>query len=867
MSFFRAILDKINGSKRQRQLEHEEAIREAFQARCKHFRSLLGANKKALVAMANLEDAMRGETFFNMSYVRSQCLTLVTSVFNMVRHLNSLTDNSYENLHPKLQEIQGELARLLAPRMRDTGSDLVIPLQQANYSRMYEVGGKMASLGEAAKQLGQATPPGVVVTAHGFNIFMSHNNLLEEIGRRLQIADFSVLDNVFEVAESLQRLIRDAEIPEELVEKIEQGVKDLQLPEHARFAVRSSAIGEDAHGSSFAGQFHSELNVPASQILEAYKSVVASKYCATAMTYRLNRGIPDDEMPMSVGIMAMIDAKVGGVAYSSDPLESNGAVVINSVSGLPKTIVDGSGDADVFYISREIPHTILRRDIAKKEKKILCRKGEGILEIIVPEEEALLPSLTDEQILEVTAVALGMEVFYGQPQDVEWAFDEEEQFILLQSRPLLEVGQKDRVPPYTGPEKVLAEGGVSASPGVVTGIVYKLRTEKDMLNLPENAIIVVEKAHSRWAPVLNKVAGLVAEVGGKAGHLASVSREYGIPGLFGVHGVYNALEEGMEITLDANNCRIFEGFLENLPKHIRPRTLFLGSPIHKRLGQVVPYIVPLNLVDPDASTFTPESCKTLHDITRFCHEKAVEEMFRVDTSIFAERCGKQLRYKGSALQYFVVDIENGFCTPVPGRYIDLQDICCKPMQALWDGMLAVPFVPHSATGRGFLSVVAESACNPELEVTSQSNRLMRNYFLVSREYCNLQASFGYHFCTVECQAGEHPMENFVSFHFKGGAANLSRRKLRVKAIASALTDYGFIVDVREDTLSAVAEELTARQAYKLLNILGHIVVHTRQADATLTGESSSDRFAEHLCEGIEQTIVNCAGKYEENCCC
>lgn len=862
MNFLKAIIERLNGTKKQRQQDHEEAIRSAFQARCRHFKALLGANKKALVAMANLEDAMRGETFFNMSYVRSQCLILVTSVLNMVRHLNSLSDNSYEVLHQKVLEIQEPLAALLAPRMRDTGSDLVIPLRQANYSRMYEVGGKMASLGEAAKQLGQATPPGIVVTAHGFNIFLAHNNLMEEIGRRMQIADFGVLENVFKVSESLQRLICEAEMPAELVEAIEKGVESLKLPEHARFAVRSSAIGEDAHGSSFAGQFKSELNVPPTQVVEAYKRVIASKYGATAMTYRLNRGIPDDEMPMSVGIMAMIDAKSGGVAYSSDPLEPNGPVVINAVMGLPKTIVDGSGDADVFYVSREVPHTILERKIARKEKKILARKGEGVLEVLVSEEEALLPSLTDEEILEVTSIAMGMEVFYGQPQDVEWAFDEENQFILLQSRPLLEVSRKNAIQPYTGPEKILAEGGVSASPGVVAGVVCKLRDEQDMLNLPENAIIVVEKAHSRWAPVLNRVLGLVAEEGGKAGHLASVSREYGIPALFGIHGCYDVLDNGMEITLDANNCRVFEGILRNLPKHTRPRTLFMGSPIHKRLGQVIPYIVPLNLVDPESPDFIPESCKTLHDITRFCHEKAVEEMFRMDTSIFAERCGKQLRYKGAALQYFVVDIEDGFCMPVPGKYIDINDICCKPMQALWDGMLAVPYVPAASTGRGFLSVVAESACNPELEVTSQSNRLMRNYFLVSRDYCNLQASFGYHFCTVECQAGEQPMENFVSFHFKGGAANLNRRKLRVKAIASALADYGFIVDVREDTLSAVAEEVSPQQAYKLLNILGHIVVHTRQADATLSGESSSAWFAEHLREGIEKTIAKCADSYE-----
>lgn len=856
MSLLDAISSFFGGARKKRQEEHEEFVKQAFQARCKHFRAVLSANKRALGAMANLEDAMRGEKFFNMSYVRSQCTILVTNVYNMVRDLNALSNNAHEDLNPRLKELQQKIQELLAPRVQEKGAPLVLNLKHADFTHIYEVGSKMASLGEAFQQMGQPIPAGFVVTATAFSSFLEHNDLLEEISRQLQMADLTLLDNVFKVSERLQKLIKNAELPEELVEAVKDELAKLELPENTRFAVRSSAIGEDSHGSSFAGQFRSELNIPGSQLIEAYKSIIASKYSVTAMTYRLNRGIPDDEMPMSVGVMAMVDANAGGVAYSRDPLNKNGDVIINAVPGLPKTVVDGTTGVDVFHVSREVPHEIVDKTISMKDSKTVCHGEEGILEMILEGDEREEPALTDEQVLEVAKVTLGMEVFYGLPQDVEWAYNADDQFILLQSRPLLddEKGSKATPEPYTGENKLLAVGGVCVSSGIAAGKVFKVRRESDMLEVPENAILVVENAHSRWAPVLNKVLGVVAETGGKAGHLASVAREYGIPALFGVHGACRNLKPEAEVTIDADNGRIIEGIVPDLPKAQKPRTLFVGSPIHKRLGKLVPFIVPLNLLDPSAPEFAPESCRTLHDIIRYCHEKAVEEMFRIDSSIFSERCGKQLRYKGSALQYYVVDIDDGFCSSVNGRYVDMRQICCKGMIALWDGMLAVPYVPHSTSGRGFFSVVAESACNPELEITSASKRFTRNYFLINRDYCNLQASFGYHFCTVETQAGENPHENFVSFHFKGGAANLLRRKLRVEALSDVLEDNGFIVDLREDTLSAVVEGLGAEKIYRLLNILGYLLIHSRQIDATLSGEDSKEAFAEMLTEGIEKTL-------------
>ena len=47
------------------------------------------------------------------------------------------------------------------------------------------------------------------------------------------------------------------------------------------------------------------------------------------------------------------------------------------------------------------------------------------------------------------------------------------------------------------------------------------------------------------------------------------------------------------------------------------------------LERALQHITPLNLLDPRAENFRPEACRTYHDITRFAHEKAMEELFQM----------------------------------------------------------------------------------------------------------------------------------------------------------------------------------------------------------------------------------------------
>ena len=838
--------------------EQEEKIRLAFQARCKHFKALLSANKFALETMASLEEALRGEHFFNISFLRASCTTTVTNVFNMVKHLNALCPNPlYKELFERLKIIQGRITLALEPPKVNSSGKHVLPVSEIDFSLIYEVGGKMASLGEACKNLGYTIPRGFVITASGYRHFLASNNLQEEIERRLLMTNFSELNEIINLSNTLKKLIINAKVPEDLQAEIFRQYDYLkQNGQDFSLAVRSSAIGEDSHGASFAGQYTTKLNVPREKLVESYKEVVASKYDITALTYRFNRGIPDYDVPMCVGCVVMVQANSGGVVYSRNPLEKNYCVVINSVFGLPKSVVDGSANADTFQCARAFPHLIIEKNIARKETKIICNPKGGLEEVPLPEKDKELSSLTDEQVFEITKASIDFEKFYGLPQDIEWVYDENNSLIILQSRALAGVDTIELDIPLSKNATLLLEGGICSSPGVAAGGIYKVVREDQMANFPEGAILLVEQAHSKWATLLNKASGVISEYGGAAGHLASVAREYGIPALFGVKKALQELAENTTVTLDADARRIYLGEVEDVLSRKREKNkIFADSPVHKTLVACAAHIVPLNLLEPDSPSFVPANCETLHDITRFCHEKAVEEMFKFDEDIFSARYGKQLRYHGAKLQYFIINIGDGFAKNEDSKYIDLDNINSAPMLALWEGMIAIPWQgPPTASAKSFFSVVAQSASNPDLEITSSTLRMTRNYFMIDRDYCNLQASFGYHFCTVEAQTGDKPQENFVSFHFKGGAATMERRQLRVRMVADILAENGFIVDVKGDALSARAEELSKEESLELMHILGYIIIHTRQMDASLQGERSREFFGNMLRKGIAQIV-------------
>ncbi|MBU2648356.1 pyruvate, water dikinase [bacterium] len=857
-------LNNLRNKNRKDEDAHIESMRLEFKARYHNFRVLLQANNKALENMGSIEKRLREDQPFNMQFVRGKSTAITVDVFRMIRILEELTQGKYVGLDTRFDEIQQQISGILKPRTTASGSRLVVNLEEIDGHLFTLAGSKMAKLGEMKNRLGLAVPEGFVITAAAYQQIIDQQDLQTEIDRQFQTVDFNNLEALQQVCLDIQKLVEGVTLSDELTTAIHDAYDALekQTRKNVRVALRSSALGEDLARSSFAGQYRSELNIDRKGILQAYKQVLASKYSLPAVTYRYHFGIKDEENAMCVGCLAMVDAIAGGVLYSRNPGDSrDDAVYISANWGLPKSVVDGDKACDEFVVSRENRSRISDQIIRTKPMMLMSDSDPG-LSVQSPDSDLQnSPSLSSSQVTALSEIAIRLETHFDTPQDIEWAIDPSGRIELLQCRPLLQLEKKEssRSEQETPQDldHVLLSGGVMVNSGSASGPAFVVRKSADLLEFPPGSVLICQQGHPRWAPLLNQAVAVVTEEGGFAGHLANVAREFDLPAIFGMPRASEIIGNGDVITVDADRQILYSGKIESrLPDQTMRKNLITGSPVFRTLEEVSRLIVPLNLLDPDGIDFTPSSCSTLHDMTRFVHEKSVQEIFNFGKEHrFMERSSKQLVYK-VPMQWWVLDLDDGFKKPVTGKRVPLENIDSIPMLALWDGMLAVPWEGPPLDGRGFMSVLFQGSANRTIGDQSRARTPDKNYFFISRNFCSLSSKLGFHFSTIESIVSDNYEDNYISFMFKGGAADFQRRHRRIHFIGDILEEFGFNVNIKSDAMVARLENRPADYVKDHLKILGYLTIHIRQLDMIMTNERTIAYYQEKFARDISRMIAS-----------
>ena len=825
-----------------------EVIQSAFSEHYRNFRALLTANNNALELMSSVEEVLHSGKPFGMAFVRGDLTALTVNVYKMVHSLIALSDGRYREIDDRFKIITEQIETILSRQPEVSGSAYVLTMSEINRSVVDQVGAKMANLGEIRNRLGLRVPDGFAITAAAAKHFMETSHVQDEINRRLKTLDIDNLEALYMVSSDIQDLIRAASLPDDLEQTIRQQYARLADSEGRPVPVslRSSALGEDTLQGSFAGQYRTRLNVEAAAIPATYKDIVAGKYQSQAVVYRQQRGYRHQDVLMCVGCLVMVDAVAGGVAYSRPPDDPRSLwVVIHAAAGLGTRIVEGSSAYDMLRVAREAPHDIVERRLANPQGGRAC--------------------LTDDQVRELAHVSIQIENHFGSPQDIEWAINTSGSLFILQARPIVQaapVPQADVELAGSHVEQApILSGGVTANRGVGAGAVYKVSCALDILAFPKDAVLLVETPYPEWAVLMNRASAVVSESGQSATHLATVAREFGVPALFDLAGTFARLDNGQSVTVDATARRIYEGRVEALLQAAPHRpNLMEGSPIHKLLKEALTHITPLHLTAPDSPFFKPSSCRTLHDITRFCHEKALAEMFNFGHRYGArDKSAKQLFVVGAPAQWWVINLDNGFRegADLSTPFIQIEDIVSEPMLAIWKGMTAVPWAgPPPVSLRGLGAIIAQSAMNPQLDPAVRSNMTGRNYFLLSKNYCNLSVRLGYHFALAEASFSELLTESYVNFQFQGGAADERRRRRRVQLLGDMLREFDFRVEIKGDALTARIEKRPVPYLRERLVVLGYLLIHTRQVDMVMNEEAFISVFLDKIHVDIQMIRAN-----------
>lgn len=304
-----------------------------------------------------------------------------------------------------------------------------------------EIGGKAARLGQML-QANINVPLGFVVTAEANQLFLGQNDFLAFADYHLQNCDYR---NGKQLAEVSAKILREAaflEIPSIVDNAIADAYKS--LPRLVGLAARSSAINEDRNDASFAGQYESYLNIVTYlQLLTATKDCWLSIWSPRALLYRYLGHSTTTEATMAVIIQEMVYAEVAGVMFTVDPTSNNrDTIVVNSAWGLGDSVASGWLVPDHFAMEKKTGRVIYQ-NIGRKEKASKPLACGGIASVSVSPALINAPSLTKLQLQDLLRIGMELELLFGCPQDIEWAYTANELFI-LQSRPITTVNRSFR---------------------------------------------------------------------------------------------------------------------------------------------------------------------------------------------------------------------------------------------------------------------------------------------------------------------------------------------------------------------------------------------------------------------------------------
>ncbi len=169
-----------------------------------------------------------------------------------------------------------------------------------------------------------------------------------------------------------------------------------------KYAVRSSSQYEDSSAHSFAGIFESRLDIPREKIVDAISQVWDSCFSLRVSSYTQGETI----LRMGVIIQPMIEAKYAGVCFSRHPSPSN-----------------------VF----ENHHLVIEFAPSSGQQIV---QGEITPFRLVGQFDALSSTTDAPWINALLGSVLALKNAFHHELDIEFAVDQQEQFWLLQQRPI-----------------------------------------------------------------------------------------------------------------------------------------------------------------------------------------------------------------------------------------------------------------------------------------------------------------------------------------------------------------------------------------------------------------------------------------------
>lgn len=808
-----------------------------------HFQGLLQDHQQLMLRIADLGEKSGGEYVFDRKYLDDTVNQLRSDLLRLVERLNLLTGNRYMALYSSVDRILLQIEAELRGRLvLSEEMPLVAPLDALPVDHPELVGGKANALARIRQRLGLSVPDGFVATTRAYRRVLQHNGLEDRIHAWLE-SWASGKSDTRQASRQIQYSILASTVPSDVA----SAIRGLAQRKETSWAVRSSAYGEDGE-LSFAGLYQTVLDVPTRELVTAYRRVLASLFSQEALTYRREMGMLGEEPAMAVLFQEMVQGGFAGVIHTIDVANpGQETLVIYATEGPARLVLEGTGQVQRISVKRR-PWRGAENEAPEVQGEPSLR-GEAPLGLAVQPDKGG-QRLGGEAIKTLITAAMTLERFFKRPQEIEWAVDQMGRCWILQSRALgfsPETGTLiDNVSESCSQYPVLVRNsGVVAHAGVGAGPVHQVSSEGEMISFPEGAVLLTKYTAPWLAAVVPKAAAIVAERGSSAGHLATIAREFRVPTLLEVEGATELLPKGEEVTVDAKQRVIYRGVVKELLMfELAKGSVFEESPEFRVLRRILRRIAPLHLLDPNAPEFAPQGCRSVHDVIRFAHEKAVQELMDLPHLLKRFRGIKVWRLVSEIpMGLKILDMGEGVEPRLQGDELMPEQILSVPLKWLWRGLSEPGIwstVPVDVDFKGMMSSLTKT----KAEMPGFIEFTGFNLAVITGNYMNLHLRLGYHLNLIDARVDPEPARSHIYFRFVGGVTDITRRSRRAHLLAQILSRYDFKVDIKGDLIVARVLHLPGEEMQPRLEMLGRLIGFTRQLDIQLRSEEDVLNLAE-----------------------
>ena len=397
-------------------------------------------------------------------------------------------------------------------------------------------------------------PPGFVVTGEAYLDTLDRAGVRERLSAILAEARTASQDDLDRLAAEAKELVHSVRVPDELATAVVTAYG--RLGDRVRVAVRSSGIGEDAEGTSFAGMNETFTNVAgADEVLARLVDCWASLWGARSIFYRGDKSLTA-EPAIAVVVQEMVPSERSGVMFTLDPSTGEtGHIVIEAAFGQGEVVVSGMVEPDTYVVDKN-GLRLLHVRVGTQHFKIVRGPDGEDQRIDLESDEGGRRVLDDDEVVEVARLGLVVEQQYGSPQDTEWALAGGRTF-LVQSRPVTAVGGD--APTRAEEGATILVQGLAASAGRASGVVRVLRSPDEGHELQNGEVLVAPMTSPDWVPTMRRAAAVVTDGGGMTCHAAIVSRELGVPAVVGARNATTVLRDGELVTVDGAKGVVTEG--------------------------------------------------------------------------------------------------------------------------------------------------------------------------------------------------------------------------------------------------------------------------------------------------------------------